>query len=119
MAGFADGQGTAAMFHWPTGFVVHAVLWVIYIADRANNRIRTCTSSGNVGTLTGSSTTGNVDGSSSIATFSWPWGIVIDSTSKFLYVTCFGGHTLRQVVISTVTTTTIVGSGTFSYPRFM
>ena len=48
--GFVDGQGNVLMFYGAESFVVHLVTWVIYITDMGNNRIRTCTPSGNVGT---------------------------------------------------------------------
>ena len=51
--GFADGQGTAAMFNYASGLAIHPVTGVIYIADSVNNRIRTCTPSGDVTTFTG------------------------------------------------------------------
>ena len=75
--------------------------------------------SGNVSTLTGNGASntnvGNVDGSSSVAAFNYSYGIVMDST----YVTCYGANTLRQVVLSTVITTKIVSSGTFSSPTYV
>ena len=122
--GFVNGQGTAAMFNNARGLVIHPVTGVIYITDANNNRIRTCTPSGYVSTLTGNggsypTNVGNVDGSSSVATFYGPAGIVMDSTSSNLYVTCANANTLRKLVLSTVYTTTIVSSGTFTYPRYV
>ena len=66
ISGFADGQGTAAMFNVALGLVIHPVTGMIYITDMCNNRIRTCTPSGYVTTLTGTGApnmnVGNVDG---------------------------------------------------------
>ena len=121
--GFADGQGTAAVFYSANGFVIHPVTGVMYITDADNNRIRTCTLSGNVGTLTGTGTpatyVGNIDGSSSVATFWYPYGIIMDSTSSYLYVSCYFSKNLRKVEIHTVTTTTIIGSRTFRNPGYV
>ena len=64
--GFVDGQDTVAMFYYARGLVIHPVTGVIYITDAGNNRIRTCTPSGNVTTLTRTgalnTNVGNVDG---------------------------------------------------------
>ena len=102
-----------ALFYGAESFVVRPVVWVIYITDMGNNRTRTCTPSGNDGTLTGTgmpnTNVGNIDG-----ILYWPIGFVMDSTSTNLYITCYYGNTLRQEVLSTVTT--IVGSGTYSSP---
>lgn len=109
--GFADGQGIAAMFSMATGLAVHPVTGVIYITDYNNNRIRACTPSGLVSTLVGSGVDGNVDGTSSTATFSSPVGILMDPTSSYLYVTCYFGHTIRQVNVLSGYTITVAGSG--------
>ena len=103
--GFLNEQGTAAMFHVPSGLAVHAVTGVVFITDAVNNRVRTCTELGLVGTLTGTGTSGNLDGEASTATFAYPFGIVIDSNSVYLYVT--SGDKLRQVAVSTGFTTTL------------
>ena len=108
--GIADGQGAAALFFGPRGLIVHPVTGVIYITDTYNNRIRTCTSFGLVSTLSGTGATSNVDGSTSVATFYYPWGIVFDPTSMYLYVTCAFGHMLRQVTVLTGFTTTLATS---------
>ena len=109
--GFANGQGKSATFAFPSGMSVHPVTGVIYIADTQNNRIRTCTSLFLVGTLAGTGISGNVDGGSASTTFNRPFGIVMDQTYTYLYVTCKNGNTLRQVAVSTGYTTTIAGSG--------
>ena len=107
---FADGQGTAAMFNAARGLVVHPVTGVAYITDQGNHRIRVCTPQGLVSTLAGGAF-GNVDGDASSARFNNPFGIVMDSTSMYLYVTCLRSNNLRQVTVSTGYTITIAGSG--------
>ena len=105
--GFADGQGTAAMFEKPQGLVIHPVTGVIYITS--NNRVRICTPLGLVSTLVGTGSYGNTDGDYTSATFDQTWGIVMDPTNVYLYVT--SGYTLRQIEVATRYTITIVGSG--------
>lgn len=109
--GFANGQGTAAMFDWPQGVAIHPITGMMYFTDYFNARIRTCTPLGLVGTLAGNGQHGNVDGDSSIASFRLPYGILIDSSSTYLYVTCQQFNTLRRVVVTTGYTITIAGQG--------
>ena len=96
-SGFADGQGTDAMFYGANSLTIHPISGVIYITDTWNNRIRACTSSGLVSTLAGNGKADNIDGDANEATFTYPFGIVMDSQSVNLYVTCKGANTLRQV----------------------
>ena len=112
--GFADGQGTAARIWGARGLVIHPMSGIIYIADGANHRIRTCTPLGLVGTLAGTGTPSNVDGAFYASTFNWPFGILMDPTFMYLYVTCFYGNTLRQVVVLSGFTTSLAGSGASS-----
>jgi mucin-19 len=75
--GFADGEGTNAMFQYPQGIAVDAQ-GSVYVADSMNYCIRKITSSGIVTTLAGSRTSGFVDGIGTNARFSWPVGVVIN-----------------------------------------
>ena len=110
-SGFKDANGTVALFRDPSGLVVHPVTGVAYITDSGNHRIRTCTPDGQVSTLAGNGTIGNIDGAAFLATFNYPWGIVMDPTNQYLYVVCYNANTLRQVSVNTGRTTTIAGSG--------
>ncbi|MGB5700211.1 SMP-30/gluconolactonase/LRE family protein, partial [Muriicola sp.] len=74
-SGFADGQGTAAQFSFPTGITVDKQ-GDIYVTDVSNNRIRKISPEGNVTTLAGDGTT---------TQFNQPQGITIDAFGD-LYV---------------------------------
>ena len=54
---------------------------------------------------------GNLDGAGATSTFNHPFGIVIDQTSVYLYVSCMDANTLRRVEVVTGPTITIAGSG--------
>lgn len=51
--GYADGDGTAAGFFYPTGIVFSPSAGALYVADSCNNTIRAITSAGKVSTLAG------------------------------------------------------------------
>ena len=117
ISGFADGQGTLAVFNGPYGLVIHPITGVIYIAEFGNHRIRACTKLGNVSTLAGSATSGNDDGDAYTATFRYPEGIVMDSTSVNLYVTCNWIGYLRKVLVLSGYTTTLASLSNPQYDR--
>ena len=79
--GFADGQGSAAQFYYPSGIVIDAA-GNLYLAD--NHRIRKVTPKGEVSTFAGGEG-GFADGQGSAARFSSPRSIAIDATGN-LYV---------------------------------
>ena len=95
VAGFADGNGTAAQFNYPNGVAVDS-LGTIYVADGSNHRIRKITSAGAVTTLAGSGVVGFADGSSTVAQFNYPAGVAIDS-SGIVYVADNSNQRIRKI----------------------
>jgi hypothetical protein len=73
--GFADGEGSNAMFNWLNGAAVMPTSETIVIADLLNYRIRLVTPLGLVSTLAGNSGSGFVDGTGTAATFFYPWSV--------------------------------------------
>jgi sugar lactone lactonase YvrE len=82
IAGFADGNGTAAKFYSPTGVAVNAE-GDIFVADLINNRIRKITATGVVSTLAGS-TPGFADGIGTVALFDNPYSVAIDALGNII-----------------------------------
>ena len=93
--GFADGPGTATKFCWPYDVAVDKA-GNVYVADTSNNRIRKIDSKGNVSTLAGNGTDGFIDGQGTVAQFSAPKGIVLDSAGN-LYVADTNNHRIRKI----------------------
>ena len=93
--GFADGQGTNALFHIPAGLAVDAAANV-YVCDE-QTAIRKITPAGVVTTIAGG-TTGIQDGVDTNAEFYSPFGIAVDGFTN-LYVADGNGHTVRKLTL--------------------
>jgi hypothetical protein len=106
--GSADGTGAAARFNHPYGITTDGTN--LYVADTNNSTIRKIViSTGVVTTLAGTAgSSGEVDGTGSGATFYGPEGITTDGTN--LYVVDEDASTIRKVVISSGTVTTVAGT---------
>ena len=108
-SGNADGTGTAARFDKPSGVALD-VAGNVYVADTLNNTIRVVTPSGVVTTLAGSpGRIGSEDGIGAGAQFNGPQGIATDN-SGHLYVADTNNNTIRKVLLSTGTVSTIAGT---------
>jgi sugar lactone lactonase YvrE len=106
--GFADGVGTAASFNLPNGITID-VAGTLYVTDGNNNKIRIITPAGSVSTVAGSGLAGAIDGTGAGASFSTPYGIVLDASGN-LYVADAGNNKIRKVTPGGVVTT-YAGSG--------
>ena len=105
--GYSDGTGENAIFNNINGIVIDSTETNLYVTDTNNNRIRKIEiSTGTVTTLAGSNTNGDTDGTGSNATFNAPYGITIDSTNTYLYVTT-ASTTIRKIEISSGVVTTL------------
>jgi M6 family metalloprotease-like protein len=95
-SGVTDGVGEAALFNGPTGIAL-APRGNLVIADTQNNLIRRIGLDGMVVTLAGAPRhSGLVNGDSSLAKFSSPRGITIDST-RMIYVADSANNSVRKV----------------------
>jgi hypothetical protein len=127
-SGKTDGIGTAASFTYPRGLARDGD--DLYVADTNNHSIRKIViSTGVVTTFAGSAgTPGSADGTGTAAQFSSPEYLASDGT--YLYVADNSNNTIRKIVLSTGSVSTIAGvagsSGTmdgtgsaarFYYPR--
>jgi sugar lactone lactonase YvrE len=98
--GFADGAGTAARFHAPSGIVVDGKGTII-VADQHNHRLRKIVR-GQVTTLAGSSDPGTSDGAGARARFTYPVMVGIDERGRLLVAERGRKDTLRVVEASLV-----------------
>lgn len=101
--GSVDGLGPVARFHQPAGLAVDRA-GVVYLADEANFVVRTITPAGLVSTLAGTAgESDSVDGAGSLARFSDPFGIAVNSAGE-VYVGD-GSGVIRKITAAGLTTT--------------
>jgi sugar lactone lactonase YvrE len=107
-SGHADGIGTAAQFHGPSGLAVDAAgnLWV---ADTLNHTLRKITAAGVVSTFAGiAGAAGSIDGAGTAARFYGAQGLALDGGDN-LFVADTNNQTIRKTVLSTGVVTTVAG----------
>jgi sugar lactone lactonase YvrE len=108
--GSADGNGGAALFHYPFGIDVNAA-GILYVADSYNHTIRKITPDGTVTTLCGlAGTPGAADGPGTVARFKDPQGVRVDKSGT-LFVSDTENHTIRKVTAAGVVTTVAGAAG--------
>jgi sugar lactone lactonase YvrE len=101
--GSADGTGTDARFHYPSG-VAAGPDGTAYVADTYNHTIRQITSAGVVTTLAGSGTYGSDDGVGAYARFAAPMAVASDRAGN-LYIADQGNNTIRKIAQAGIVTT--------------
>lgn len=96
--GCVDGSAATASFSYPAG-VAADLSGSLLIADQSNNRIRQVSSSGVVTTLAGSGEVSWADGIGTLASFSYPQGIAVDTAGN-IYVAdkYYGNNRIRLVL---------------------
>ena len=109
--GYNNGSTAIAQFNYPQGVAVDSS-GTVYVADTSNNRIRTITG-GVVATLAGNGSNGYLDGAGTVAQFSHPEGIAVDSSFN-VYVADFGNHRVRKITAAGIVST-LAGSGTAGF----
>lgn len=85
VAGFANGDGTGALFNEPAGVVVDA-FGAVFLTDRKNHRLRLVLANGTVLTFAGQGSAGCVFGPASTARFNDPFGLAFVSASALAVV---------------------------------
>ncbi len=110
--GAADGVGSLARFHNPTGVAVDT-FGNVYLADYGGSTIRKITPGGMVTTIAGSyGQEGSTDGVGSAARFNYPAGIAIDKAGN-LFVADSLNATIRKIDPTGMVTTIAGAAGIY------
>ena len=108
VSGSADGTGSTARFHGPSGIVVDAA-GILFVADTLNHTIRQVTPAGAVTTIAGAAgASGALDATETFARFHGPQGLALDTAGN-LFVADTNNHTIRRVVTGTGAVSTVAG----------
>jgi sugar lactone lactonase YvrE len=107
-SGYADGVGTNAKFKVPQGLTLDDD-GNLYVADRADHRIRKITASAEVTTVAGSGVAGHWDGYKTAAEFAVPTDVAIDNNGN-VFVTDKVYNFIRKIT-PTGMVSTFAGSG--------
>jgi hypothetical protein len=118
------GQATSAQLSVPVNVALDAQ-GDLYIADRADNRIRMVNTAGVITTIAGNgltcttNTTATPCGDTANATLAQlglPSGVAVDQAGN-VYIADVGDNRIRKVAVGTNIITTVAGSGTAGYDQ--
>jgi sugar lactone lactonase YvrE len=94
-SGYAEGQGTDAVFRRPTGIARHPDGYLV-VADAGNHRIRSLDADGRTALLAGGGAAGRSDGRVTAASFDTPSWVAI-APDGTIYVADTGNHRIRRI----------------------
>jgi DNA-binding beta-propeller fold protein YncE len=111
ISGTDDGKGSAAHFNTPTQIAADPSGSKLFVTDSGNSTIRLIQVPDMVvKTIAGQAqTTGKADGPTAKSLFNRPRGIATDG--KVAYISDTGNDIIRKLDLSSMTTTTIAGTG--------
>jgi DNA-binding beta-propeller fold protein YncE len=110
--GLVDGVGIASKFNFPRGLSLSPDGIYALIADRYLIR-HLVLSTLTVTTFAGVTSTGSTNGIGTFAKFKTPFGVSISPDGLIALVADYGNNMVRHIVITTVSVTTLAGSGSF------
>ena len=113
IAGFANGDATAAQFNTPYALAVDASE-NLYVTESTSHAIRKITAAGLVSTFAGSTTmSGFLDAQGTNALFAAPKGLGVDASGN-VYVADANNNRIRKIT-NTGVVTTVAGDGTAAF----
>ena len=111
-AAFADGLGSNARFNNPYTSALSPSDATLYVADRANNRIRAVNvSNGNVTTIAGSGAVAHINGVGTNAAFNSIFCVTLSAAGTILYAADSSNNRIRRIILATLVVDTILGNG--------
>jgi sugar lactone lactonase YvrE len=96
-AGFKDGSLKEARFNGPAGIAVTSD-GTVFVSDAGNHAIRMI-KDGVVSTVAGSGEPGETNGPGKKAQFNRPYHLTLSSQNTYLYISDWGNHQIRRMLI--------------------
>ena len=109
-AGWADGQGTSALFNYPAGVSLDPLTLSVFVSDYGNARVRRVSPAGVVTTVAGSGAFSYTDGLGTAASFSNALYSVPVAPNGDLYAADTHNYRVRRIS-ATGLVSTFAGSG--------
>ncbi len=91
-----DATGTSSQFYTPAGLAFDNS-GNLLVADYNNNRIRSITTDGVVSTIGGDGSFDYQDGQGTSAKMNQPWGIAVNKTTGYIFITDRGDDHIRKI----------------------
>jgi sugar lactone lactonase YvrE len=112
--GSTNGVGTNAKFWNPTGITISPDGLIALVADSDNNSIRRIDISTASVTLLVGGAQGSTNGIGTNVKFDWPNGVSMSPNGSFALIADSDNNSIRHLVISTATVTSIAGLAGFA-----
>jgi sugar lactone lactonase YvrE len=87
----------------------------LYVVGNSRRVFKVEIATGQIILVAGSGTTGNNDGIGANASFNLPFGVVVDPTNTYLYVSDFLNNNIRRVTLANAQVSQFAGSGTVNF----
>lgn len=101
---------------FPYGICIDPSNTNLYVADGTSRKIfKVEIQTGTITLIAGNSAGGNTDGIGEQASFNLPFGVIVDPTNTYLYVSDFFNNNIRRITLSNAQVSLFAGSGTSSF----
>ncbi len=99
----------------PYGICIDPTKTFLYVVGNSRRVFKVELATGQITFIAGSSSAGNTDGIGSNASFNLPFGVVVDPTNTYLYVSDFLNNNIRRVTLANAQVSQFAGSGNVNF----
>ena len=99
----------------PYGICIDPAGTNLYAVGQSRRVFKVEIATGQITLIAGNSSQGNTDGIGTNASFNLPFGVVVDPTNTYLYVSDFSNNNIRRVTLATTQVSQFAGSGNSNF----